>query len=122
MFPGQFKQLLTNFKVEGQEKVGNRTAWVVSASSQWLPQVRLYFDRDTAYLLSMSYQQKSNFCCHVFRIDYDNFYITNGIRVPLQWTVNGPRESVLVYNFDSVDVTPIEDSRFARPVAATAAR
>ena len=122
MFPAQFKQLLTNFKVEGQEKVGERTAWVVSASSQWLPQVRLYFDRDTAYLLSMSYQQKSNFCCHVFRIDYDNFYITNGIRVPLQWTVNGPRESILVYNFDAVEVTPIEDSRFARPVAATAAR
>ena len=93
----QFKQLLTNLKVEGQEKVGERTAWVVSGSSQWLPQVRLYFDRDTAYLLSLSYQQKSHYCCHVFRIDYDDFYVTNGIRVPMEWTVNGPRESILVY-------------------------
>ena len=31
MFPAQFKQLLANLKVEGQEKVGERTAWVVSA-------------------------------------------------------------------------------------------
>lgn len=117
MVPSQFKQLLTNLKVEGQEKVGDRTAWVVSGTSTWLPQVRLYFDRETAYLLSMSYQQKSGYCCHVFRIDYDNFLVTNGIRMPLQWTVNGPREAILVYKFDSAQVSPIEDSRFARPAA-----
>ncbi|MBF8300137.1 MAG: hypothetical protein HW394_507 [Acidobacteria bacterium] len=122
MVPSQFKQLLTDLKVEGQEKVGERTAWVVSGSSAWLPQVRLYFDRDTSYLLSLSYQQKSGYCCHVFRIDYDNFYITSGIRMPLQWTVNGPRESILVYKFDSAQISPIEDSRFARPAASTASR
>lgn len=122
MFPGQLKQLLTNLKVEGQEKVGERTAWVVSGSSQWLPKVTLYFDRDTAYLLSLTYQQKSNYCCHVFRIDYDNFYVTNGIRQPLQWTMNGPRESILVYKFDALETTPIEDARFTRPAAATASR
>lgn len=122
MFPSQFKQLLPNLRVEGQEKVGERTAWVVSGSSQWLPQVRLYFDRDTAYLLSLSYQQKSHYCCHVFRIDYDDFYVTNGIRVPMEWTVNGPRESILEYEVDTVEVTPIDDSRFARPAAATASR
>ncbi len=122
MFPTQFKQLLTNLRVEGQEKVGERTAWVVSGSSQWLPQVKLYFDRDTAYLLSLSYQQKSHYCCHVFRIDYDDFYVTNGIRVPMEWTVNGPRESILEYEIDAVEVTPLEDARFARPAPATAAR
>jgi Photosynthetic reaction centre cytochrome C subunit len=122
LFPTQFKQLLTNLKVEGQEKVGERTAWVLSGSSQWLPEVKLYFDRDTAYLLSMSYQQKSHYCCHVFRIDYDDFYVTNGIRVPMEWTVNGPRESILEYEIDSVEVTPIEDARFARPAPATAQR
>ena len=54
MFPGQIKQLLTNLKVEGQEKVGERTAWVVSGGSQWLPQVRLYFGRGTGHPLSLS--------------------------------------------------------------------
>ena len=122
MFPAQLKQLLTNLKVDGQEKVGDRTAWVVSGSSTWLPQVKLYFDRDTSYLLSLSYQQKSHYCCHVFKIDYDNFYATGGIRVPLQWTVNGPRESILVYNFDSLETAAIDDARFARPAQATAAR
>ncbi len=122
MYPAQFKQLLTNLKVEGQEKVGDRTAWVVSGSSTWLPQVKLYFDRDTAYLLSMTYQQKSGYCCHVFRVNYDNFYIGGGIRTPLKWTVNGPREAVLMYEFDAVDTAAIDDARFARPQAATAAR
>ena len=120
--PGQFKQVLANMRVEGQEKVGERTAWVITGTNSWLPNVRLYFDRDTAYLLSLSYQQKSNYCCHVFRIDYDNFYITNGIRMPMQWTVNGPRQSALVYKFDSAVVSPIEDARFAKPAPSTAAR
>lgn len=122
MFPPQLKQLLTNLKVEGQEKVGDRTAWVVSGSSTWLPQVKLYFDTATAYLLSLTYQQKSQYCCHVFRIDYDTFLITNGIRVPMQWTVNGPRASILVYNFTAVETNAIDDARFARPQPATASR
>lgn len=120
--PGQFKQVLTNLRVEGQEKIGDRTAWVVSGSSTWLPKVRLYFDRDTAYLLSLDYQQRSGFCCHVFSIDYDNFYITNGVRMPLQWTVNGPREAILVYKIDSVQVSPMEDTRFARPATPVTQR
>ncbi len=122
MYPSQFKQLLTNLTVEGQEKVGDRTAWVVSGGSTWLPQVKLYFDRDTAYLLSMTYQQKSGYCCHVFRVNYDHFYIGGGIRTPLKWTVNGPREAVLMYEFDAVDTAAIDDARFARPQATTAAR
>ena len=122
MFPSEFTRLLTNLRVEGQEKVGERTAWVVAGSSQWLPQVRLYFDRETAYLLSLSYQQKSHYCCHVFRIDFDDFYVTNGIRLPTEWTVNGPRESILEYEIDAVEVTPLDDARFARPPAATASK
>ena len=113
--PSQFKQLLPNLRVEGQETIGERTAWVVAGSSTWLPSVKLYFDRDTSYLLSLSYQQKSYYCCHVFSIDYDNFYVTSGVRMPLQWTVNGPRQSVLVYKIDSVQVGTLEDARFARP-------
>jgi len=120
--PSQFKQLLTNLRVEGQEKIGERTAWVVTGSSTWLPQVRLYFDRETAYLLSLSYQQRSYYCCHQFSIDYDNFYITNGVRMPLKWTVNGPREAILVYEIDSAQVSPVEDSRFAKPGAPVTQR
>ncbi len=120
--PSQFKLLLTGLKVEGQEKLGEHTAWVVSGSHPQLPQVRLFFDRDTSSLLSVQYQQKSYYCCHVFRIDYDNFYITNGVRMPLTWTINGPRENKLVYTIDTVQVSPVEDSRFARPGAQTAGR
>jgi len=118
MMPGTIKQLLTDLKVEGQDKVGERTAWVVSGKSTWLPGVKLYFDRDTAYLLRASYQQKSGYCCHVFSIDYDDFLVKGGIRIPMTWTVNGPREAILVYKFDSAEVGPIEDARFARPAAA----
>ena len=118
--PSQFKTLLTGLRVEGQEMVGEHTAWVVSGRTPTLPSVKLYFDRDTAYLLSVAYRQQSYYCCHAFRIDYDNFYIANGVRMPLQWTVNGPRQAMLVYKLDSVQMSPVEDSRFAKPTAAPA--
>jgi len=120
--PSGFKTLLTGLKVLGQEKIGEHTAWVVSGTNPQLPQVKLFFDRDTSYLLSVQYQQKSYFCCHVFRIDYDNYYITNGVRMPMTWTINGPRENKIVYTIDTVQVSPVEDSRFARPGVQTAAR
>jgi len=115
MIPSQFTDLLSNLTVEGQEMVGERNTWVVSGSSEWLPEVKLYFDQASGYLLSLSYQRKSGYCCHVFRNDYDNFLVTNGIRMPMQWTMNGPREQVLVYRFDSAEIAPIDDARFARP-------
>lgn len=120
MSPAQFKALLPNLKVDGQTTVNGRAAWVMSGSSTWLPDVKLYFDRDTAYLLSLQYQQKSGYCCHVFRIDYDNFLVSNGVRTPLQWTVNGPRESILVYKFDAAEFSPIDDARFNRPAPPAA--
>jgi cytochrome c553 len=120
--PAGFKTLLTNLKVLGQEKIGEHTAWVVLGNNPQLPQVKLFFDRDTSYLLSVQYQQKSYFCCHVFRIDYDNYYITNGVRMPMTWTINGPRENKIVYTIDTVQVSPVEDNRFARPGVQTAAR
>ncbi|MDA1184496.1 MAG: photosynthetic reaction center cytochrome c subunit family protein [Acidobacteria bacterium] len=115
MHPSQLTGLLSNLTVVGQEMVGERSTWVVSGTSEWLPEVTLYFDQATAYLLSLSYQQKSGYCCHVFRNDYDNFLATNGVRMPMRWTMNGPREQVTVYEFDSAEIGPIDDARFARP-------
>jgi hypothetical protein len=42
--------------------------------------------------------------------------------MPLQWTINGPRESVLLYKIDSVDVGAVEDAKFARPATPVTQR
>jgi hypothetical protein len=88
-----------------------------------LPVVKLYFDKESGILLSALYQQQSQYCCHVFRIDYQDYWPTSGVRMPSRWTINGPRESVLVYEINDVQVnTAVEDSRFLQPGPATAAR
>ena len=117
--PGQIKQLLTDLRVEGEEKVGERSAWVLSGRAPSLPVVKLYFEKDSGILLSLLYQQQSLLCCHVFRIDYDSYWPVSGVRMPSRWTTNGPRESILVYEINDVQVNvPMEDSRFAKPAAA----
>jgi cytochrome c553 len=121
--PADFKAFLTGLRVVGQEKVGDHTAWIVEGKGQVLTDVKLYFDRDSGLLLSAAWQQPSYFCCHQFRIDYDNYRIVGGVRVPTKWTNNGPRETILVYEMDTVAVdNSLEDSRFARPASRTAQR
>ena len=117
--PADFKQFLTGLNVVGQEKVGDHTAWIVEGKGQVLTDVKLYFDRDSGLLLSAAWQQPSFFCCHQFRIDFDNYRIVGGVRTPTKWTNNGPRETILVYDMDTVQVdNALEDARFNRPAAA----
>ena len=117
--PADFKAFLTGLRVVGQEKVGDHTAWIVEGKGQVLTDVKLYFDRDSGLLLSAAWQQPSFFCCHQFRIDYDNYKIVGGVRTPTKWTNNGPRETILVYDMDTVQVdNALEDARFNRPAAA----
>ena len=114
--PGQIKQLLTALRVEGEEKVGEHSTWVVSGRAKMLPMVKLYFDKESGILLSTMYQQQSNFCCHVFRIDYHDYWPVNGVRMPSRWTINGPRQTILVYEINDLQVnTAVEDARFAKP-------
>jgi cytochrome c553 len=121
--PADFKTFLTGLRVVGQEKVGDHTAWIVEGKGQVLTDVKLYFDRDSGLLLSAAWQQPSYFCCHQFRIDFDNYRIVGGVRVPTKWTNNGPRETILVYEMDTVQVdNALEDARFNRPAPRAAQR
>lgn len=114
--PGQIKQLLTALRVEGEEKVGEHSTWVVSGRATMLPVVKLYFDKESGILLSTLYEQQSNYCCHVFRIDYDAYWPVNGVRMPSRWTINGPRQAILVYEINDVQVNAaVDDARFAKP-------
>jgi hypothetical protein len=118
--PADFKAFLTNLRVTGQEKVGEHTTWVVEGKGQTLTDVKLYLDRDSGLLLSVAWQQPSYFCCHQFRIDYDDYKIAGGVRFPTKWINNGPRETILVYTMDTVAVdNTIDDARFAMPRAGS---
>lgn len=121
--PANFKTILQNPRVIGSEKVNGHSMWVVGGRLQTLPNVRLYFDKDSGMLLSMAYQQPSYFCCHQFRIDYSDYTVINGVRVPLKWTVNGPRQNIVVFELDPLTVnSAVDDSRFTKPAPSSAAR
>ncbi len=121
--PANFSTILQNPRVVGEERVNGRSTWVVRGRMQALPSVKLYFDKDSGMLLSMAYQQQSYYCCQQFRIDYSDYTVIDGVRMPLKWTMNGPRQNILVFQLDGVTVnSAIDDSRFAKPAPASAAR
>ena len=71
--PGQIKQLLTDLRVEGEEKVGENSTWVVSGRAKMLPVVKLYFDKESGILLSTLYRQRVELLLPRFRIDYQDY-------------------------------------------------
>jgi len=114
--PAMLKQVVTGMTVTGTGSIGNYETNVITGRMTTLPVVKLHFDQASGVLVSVLYQQPSGFCCHVFRIDYADWTVQNGIRVPMRWTVVGPRDSFLVYRMDEMQLNAaVDDSRFAKP-------
>ena len=109
-----FKTLLTGLESPGAGKISEHTRvggprnQSATAAGQ-----KLFFDQAT----SLSAQRAVSAEVHTSaatcsRIDYDNYYITNGVRMPMTWTINGPRENkIIAHTIDTVQVSPVEDSK-----------
>jgi hypothetical protein len=121
-FPTQLKSIVKNMRVDGSDKIGDHSSWVVTGEMDLIPLIKLYFDRDSGYLVSVLWEQQSYFCCHVYREDFSDFKVVgNGIRQPMVWRINGPRQTVTEYRMEAVELNGIEDAKFAKPAPTRAA-
>jgi len=115
-FPTQLKSLVRNMRVDGSDKIADHSTWVVTGEMDLLPLVKLYFDRDSGYLVGLQWEQQSYFCCHVYREEFSDFKVVGGgIRQPMTWRINGPRQTITEYRMDAVELNGIEDAKFAKP-------
>ena len=114
--PIRLKQVVNGMRVWGSEKIGDREVWVVAGNMQLLPDVKLYFDKETGLLARMFYGQQSSYCCHVIQADYDDYHTVSGVTLPYRITELGIRDSRTVLQLSDVTLdATIEDSRYARP-------
>ena len=64
---------------------------------------------------------ESYFCCHVYREEFSDFKVVGGgIRQPMTWRINGPRQTITEYRMVAVEVTRIDDAKFAKPTTPRA--
>lgn len=115
--PLDLRQLYSNFKVTGVEKVNDRDAYVVEASSVDGGNDRMYFDVQTGLVLRIMGQHHMPEGVIAFTEDLEDYREVDGIKLP--FTVHqASADSTFTIQFSEVKHNvPFEDSEFSNPAS-----
>ncbi len=118
-FAGQLKQLVTGLRVARAEKIDGKETYVVAGRTQALPEVNLYFDRESGMLVRIISLTQGLFGRLPVQLDYSDFRDVDGVKVPFHWVNKDIAEgNSFTYQADSVQQNvPVEETRFVRPSA-----
>jgi hypothetical protein len=111
----QLKDILVNPKVDHPEAINGTEHYVVSARTQALPMVKLYFAKDSGMLVRLVYHTDSIFGAYPTQIDYRDFRDINGRKVPYTWVIAGTRNREYTYVMRNVQAAAVDDGVFAKP-------
>lgn len=120
--PAQIKTILMEPRMDRPEIVMGRELNVVRGRTQNLPLVKLYFEKESGLLRRIVYNQDSSAGPYPTQVDYSDFRDVGGRKVPAIWVISQVRNREFTWAMQNVRAMAVEDSKFARPPAATAAR
>ncbi len=116
--PLHLKQLFSDIKVVGVEKVRDHDAVLMLASNPGQSGIELFFDAQSGLLLRQLRFSKSPLGLNPTRIDYDDYKDFDGVKVPLHMTIARPRTKLDI-QFDQVSQNvAMDDGQFEAPAAA----
>lgn len=116
------KQQFQRLTVRGIEKIGDREAYVVSATPQGDSRERFYFDVQSGLLLRHQTISPSAVGNVPYATDYDNYRdVGNGVKMPFVVEIVGPaRPDCAKITVDKVQLNAaIDNSKFAMPESKT---
>ncbi|MBI3049780.1 MAG: photosynthetic reaction center cytochrome c subunit [Acidobacteria bacterium] len=120
--PAQIKQILMEPRMDRPEIVMGRELNVVRARMPNLPLVKLYFEKESGMLRRIVYTMDSSVGPYPTQVDYGDFRDVGGRKVPFIWVISQVRNREFTWAMQNVRAVAVEDSKFAKPPAATAAR
>jgi hypothetical protein len=115
-FPGQIKQVLTNWVVGPMTVIGDREARIVQGRKASGTPIKLYFDEETGLLVRLvRYSTQSPVGRVPTQVDFEDYRDVSGIKFPFKWTSTWTNGRT-VHQLKNVQINPtIPASTFARP-------
>jgi hypothetical protein len=117
-FPGQVKQVLSNWRVSEPITINDRPVHVVQGNGARGLVATLYFDKESSLLVRLVRYGKSPIGRLPTQVDYSDYRDVGGIKMPFRWTLawlNG-RDS---FQLSEVMLNvPIDSAKFGRPSTA----
>ena len=102
-FAGRMKQVFSDLRVDGTEKVDNHDAYVLAGRTGVLPLVKLYFDKDSGLLVRLVSQTETALGRLPVQVDYADYRTSDGVKIPFRWTTTQSRGRLFTtYQFDDV--------------------
>jgi photosynthetic reaction center cytochrome c subunit len=120
-FAVQVKSLYEKFRVDAGEKIAGVETYLVVASRERQPPLRLYFDQQSGLLLRLVRFAETPLGRNPTQIDYADYRDANGVKVPFRWTLARPGNRFTIQVDDLRQNVPIDDAKFSPPPPPPAA-
>ena len=88
--PVRIKQIFSELKTDGSEKLGDRDVYVVVAKRLNRPPVKFYFDQQSGLLCRQVRYAESPLGQNPTQIDYADYRDEGGVKTPFRWTIARP--------------------------------
>jgi photosynthetic reaction center cytochrome c subunit len=109
------KQMFTQTRVRGTEKIGDREAFVVIGRREEKTPVRLYFDKDSGLLVRLVRYGDTALGWMPVQIDYSDYHDVKGLKLPYRWTLARPSGRFTIQISEVRQNVPVDDAKFVKP-------
>ena len=116
-FPGQIKQVLSNFRTLQPASINDKEVDVVQANGPGRVFVTMYFDKLTGYLVRSVRYAASPIGRMPTQVDYSDYRDVNGVKIPFKYTfawLDG-RDAFQLNNVRAN--VPIDAAKFGKPTS-----
>src|SRR5262245_29466560 len=114
-FPANVKALYTKWETKPGEKIDGQETWLAFGEKEGEPPLRLYLDQKSGLLLRLVRYVDSPLGYNPTQIDYADYRVADGVKVPYQWTVARPGNRFTVQVNELKQNVPVDDAKFVEP-------
>jgi hypothetical protein len=116
-FATHLKQMFSEAKVPGTEKIGDHETYVVVDQREDKPPLRLYFDEQSGLLVRLVRYGETALGRLPTQVDYADYREANGEKIPFRWTLARPSGRFTIQLTEVKQNVPMDDAKFAKPPA-----
>jgi photosynthetic reaction center cytochrome c subunit len=114
-FPLLLPRMYEEFQVGSGEVVDGKATYLVSAKGKDTPSLSLYFEQESGLLVRLIRYAETPLGLNPTEIDYANFRVADGVRIPFRWTLARPNGRFTI-QIDAVKQNvPVEEGQFVTP-------
>ena len=114
-FPASVKGLYKKWDIKPGEKIDGLETWLVIGENEGEPPLRLYLDQKTGLLVRLVRYVDSPLGYNPTQIDYADYRVADGVKVPYRWTVARPGNRFTVQLDELKQNVPVDETKFVAP-------